>query len=53
MIHVFFRVLNVMSEVRFEQGWDFFHVLSPLGQKEVPCWYLKCDTYMHKTSLCV
>jgi len=34
MFHDFFYVLNVITEVRVEQGWKFFCVLSPLGQKK-------------------
>ena len=34
MIHDSFKVLNVMTEVRVEQGWKFFCLLSPLGQKK-------------------
>jgi len=34
MIHDFLKVLNVTIEVRVEQGWKFFCVLSALGQKK-------------------
>jgi hypothetical protein len=33
-MHDLFNVLDVVSEVRVEQGWRFFDVLSSVGQQK-------------------
>jgi hypothetical protein len=49
---IFLKVLNVTTEVRVEQGWKFFCMLSPLGQIKCLSCIRSVDAYLHKASIC-